>query len=56
VLLEFKSDLYVYEIRTLKKRLLDGLIPQSQYAKTVLELRNRYPALGLPVQFWTESQ
>jgi hypothetical protein len=53
---EFINDLYRYEIRLLKKRLLDGLIPQSQYAKTVLELRNRYPVLGLPVQFWTESE
>lgn len=52
---EFINDLYLYEIRALRKRLLDGLIPKSAYAEHVLELRNRYPVLGLPLQFWTEE-
>lgn len=53
---EFINDLYLYEIRVLRKKLLDGLILRSQYAQTVLELRNRYPVLGLPIQFWTENE
>ena len=52
---EFINDLYLYEIRALRKRLLDGLIPKSDYANQVLELRNRYPVLGLPLQLWTED-
>jgi hypothetical protein len=52
---EFINDLYLYEIRALRKRLHDGLIPKSEYAKHVLQLRNRYPVLGLPLKFWTEG-
>lgn len=52
---DFINDLYLYEIRALKKRLLAGLIPQKEYAGAVLQLRNRYPVLGLPIQFWTEN-
>jgi hypothetical protein len=53
---EFINDLYLYEIRALRQRLLAGLIPKSEYANTVLELRNRYPVLSLPLQFWTEDE
>ncbi len=53
---EFINDLYLYEIRVLRKSLLDGLIPKSEYANHVLELRNRYPLLSLPLQFWTEVE
>ena len=53
---EFINDLYRYEIRALRKRLLDGLIPKSDYANQVLELRNRYPVLGLHLRFWTEDE
>jgi hypothetical protein len=53
---DFINDLYLFEIRALKKKLLDGLVPQKEYAKAVLELRNRYPVLGLPIRFWTEDE
>jgi hypothetical protein len=53
---EFINDLYLYEIRALRKRYLDGLIAKSAYANHVLELRNRYPVLSLPLQFWTEDE
>jgi hypothetical protein len=52
---EFVNDLYVYEIRALRKKLRAGLIPKDQYAAQVVELRKRYPILSLPVRFWTES-
>jgi hypothetical protein len=50
---EFINELYLYEIRALRQRLLDGFIAKSEYANAVLELRNRYPVLGLPIRFWT---
>jgi hypothetical protein len=53
---DFINDLYLYEIRALRKRLLNGLIPKSEYANQVLELRNRYPVLSLPLQLWTEDE
>jgi hypothetical protein len=52
---EFINDLYLYEIRALKKRLLARQFPQAEYSKRVLELRNRYPVLGLALRFWTEE-
>ncbi len=52
---EFINDLYVYEIRQLRKHFRAGLIPKSDYADEVTELRKRYPLLSLPVRFWTEE-
>lgn len=53
---EFINDLYLCEIRALKKRLKAGLIPQAEYARHVEALRKRYPVLSLPVRFWTEQK
>lgn len=47
------SDLYRYEIRRLKRRLLDGEFPQSEYIGHVLELRRQYWLLSVPVRLWT---
>jgi hypothetical protein len=52
---EFVNDLYLYEIRTLRKRMRAGLIEKSDYARRVDELRKRYPILSLPVALWTET-
>ncbi len=52
---DFINDLYLYEIRALRKRLLDGLIPKSEYARHVEALRRRYPILSLPTRHWIES-
>lgn len=52
---EFINDLYVYEIRSLRKRFRAGLIPKDDYVRQVVELRKRYPILSLPVRFWTED-
>lgn len=51
---EYVNDLYVYEIRALRKKQRAGLIPMREYANHVKELRSRYPILSLPVQHWTE--
>ncbi|HWP42426.1 MAG TPA: hypothetical protein VNO14_04275 [Blastocatellia bacterium] len=50
---DFINDLYLYEIRLLKKRLKDGEIPMAEYADHVEALRNRYPILSLPLRYWT---
>jgi hypothetical protein len=49
---DYINDLYLYEIRKLRGRLLAGEIAKKDHADRVLELRNRYPILSLPVQFW----
>ena len=53
---QFINDLYIFEIRRLKKKLLIGEIPKEDYAKRVEKLRNRYPILSLPIRFWTEPE
>lgn len=52
---DYVNDLYLYEIRALKSRLLAGLIPKSEYASHVESLRDRYPVLSLPVRLWLEE-
>lgn len=46
-------DLYKYEIKVLKARLLTGEFPKHEYAGRVIELRRRYPLLSVPMEFWT---
>jgi hypothetical protein len=50
---DFLNDLYRYEIRRLKRRLLCGDFPQGEYSGRVVELRRRYSILSLPLQYWT---
>ena len=47
------SDLYRYEIRALKARLLAGEFPQQDYKSHVIALRRRYVLLSVPLQIWT---
>lgn len=53
---EFVNDLYLIEIRSLKRQMLAGEIIKADYSKRVEELRNRYPILSLPVPLWIESE
>ena len=46
------SDLYRYEIRQLRGRLLAGDIPKASYADAVRALRLRYLLLSLPKDQW----
>jgi hypothetical protein len=48
----FINDLYVYEIRAIKKRLQGGEIARADYAARIEELRDRYPILSLPLRYW----
>ena len=45
-------DLYKYEIKVLKARLLAGAFPRPEYADRVIQLRRRYPLLSVPVDLW----
>ena len=47
-------DLYKFEIRQLRQRLLDREFPKSEYADRVLALRDRYALLSLPLDLWID--
>ena len=48
-------DLYLYEIRRLRGRLIAGAIAKPDYAGHVIELRWRYPILSVPLPQWTTT-
>lgn len=45
-------DLYKYEIKRLRADLLAERFLKKDYASHVVELRNRYPLLSIPVDLW----
>jgi len=49
------SDLYRYEIRRLKRRLLAGEFPKERYLDMVIELRKQYWLLSVPVARWVRT-
>jgi hypothetical protein len=49
------SDLYRYEIRRLKRRLLAGDILKVNYTDHVIELRKQYWLLSVPVDRWVRE-
>ena len=49
------NDLYRYEIRRLRQRLLRGEFPRAAYVPKVVELRDRYLLLAMPMDEWTRS-
>jgi hypothetical protein len=49
------NDLYRYEIRGLRNRLLAGEIPKARYADAVRTLRMRYLLLSLPRDRWRDG-
>jgi len=49
---EYVNDLYRYEIRCLRDRLLRGEFPKKTYLDRVVSLRNKYSVLALrPAEF-----
>ena len=50
----YLNDLYRFELRRLRSRLLAGDIEKRQYSAHVIALRRRYPLLSLPIPYWTE--
>jgi hypothetical protein len=49
-------DLYKYEIRRLRSAVLDGRIRKPDYAAHVVNLRQRYGLLSIPVELWVISR
>jgi hypothetical protein len=52
---EALSDLYRFEIRRLKGRLLAGEIPKARYSDYVIALRKQYWLLSVPVPHWARE-
>ena len=52
---EALNDLYRYEIRRLRRRLLAGEFPKAEYLDHVVELRRRYWLLSVPVDNWVRE-
>ena len=52
---EFLSDLYRFELRRLRDRLVRREIPKTGYSARVVAIRRKYPLLSLKPEFWTES-
>jgi hypothetical protein len=48
-------DLYRYEIRRLRGRLIAGEIAKKDYAGHVVALRKRYWLLSVPTGLWTSG-
>jgi hypothetical protein len=51
----FVRDLYKYEIRVLRERMLRNEFPRGSYASRVDELRRQYAVLALPARLWVET-
>ena len=49
-------DLYKYEIRKLRDRVISGDIPKQAYAGHIVELRKRYWLLSIPTHLWIEPR
>lgn len=48
----YLNELYRYEIRKLRRRLLNGDFPKQEYLSRVVDLRSRYPLLTIPIHLW----
>ena len=46
------SDLYRFEIRRLRQRLLNGEFPKADYVDRVIDLRKKYWLLSVPHDRW----
>jgi hypothetical protein len=53
VVRDFLTEMYRYQLRRLRSRLLLGEIAKRDYAGEVVRLRERYPLLSLPIRLWT---
>jgi hypothetical protein len=53
---EAVNDLYRYELRTLRDRLVRKEIPKAGYSERVIQLRRRYWMLSLPLHLWAQKR
>ncbi len=51
---DFVNDLYRYELRRLRDRLLRKQIAKPDYSAHVVRIRQRYPLLSLKLWQWVE--
>lgn len=51
---DFVNDLYRYELRTLRDRLVRREIQKTGYHDRVVALRRRYPLVSLRAHEWVE--
>ena len=51
---DFVSDLYRYELRALRGRLLAKQFPKPEYYARVVAVRNRYRVIALKPSEWLE--
>jgi hypothetical protein len=51
----YLSQLYRFEIRRLKRRLLRREFPQTEYIGRVRALRREYVLLSIPIETWTTA-
>ena len=47
------NDIYRYELRLLRDRYLVGEFSKAEYYDKVVEVRNRYPVMGVLTRHWT---
>ena len=52
---EFVNDLYRYELRTLRARLVARKIPRQGYSDRVVELRKKYFLLSIRFDLWAKA-
>jgi len=52
---EFVSDLYRYELRRLRARLLCGEFEKKNYLEQVVHLRSKYPLISLKPWQWLDA-
>jgi hypothetical protein len=48
------NDIYRYELRLLRDRYLVGEFSKQAYYDKVVEVRNRYPVMGMLTRHWIE--
>ncbi len=48
------NDIYRYELRLLRNRYLVGEFSKQGYYDKVVEIRNKYPVMGVLTRHWTE--
>ncbi len=53
---EFVNDLYRYEIRRLRDRLVAGEFPKTGYAGRVVDLRRRYLLVSVRLKDWAVEE
>ena len=53
---DYVNDLYRYELRRLRGRLVRGEIPKAGYFERVVDVRRNYPLVSLKVHEWVEEE